>query len=287
MPNRKLPPGSPEAREVIDALSARRTELTEKARAIARKAETERRDLYPDEVRRFDETIADVETLAGEISERQNAFNEEHAPLPRQIVPPHERGGGARGTSAGGSGGLLAPEQRMADWHAEHATDRSGFEPAEVEAFSLGRLVRGMVTGRWKDAEVERRALSEGSDAAGGFLTPEILALDAIDRVRKAARVLEAGATTVALESDRHSIPRLATGVTGTWKTENMTVTEEQPSFQRVTFQPRTLAVVVKLSLELFEDMTNAGADLITNELLQSLSITLDKAALVVVPGEV
>ncbi len=276
MTSRTLPAGAPEAFEVIETHRARREELLAKARAIAKKAEIERRDLYPDEARRFDDALMEADTLETEIERRQGDYDAARAPLPRRVLDAPTRGRGS-----GGPGGLLAPEQRMADWHAEHATaGQSGYEPAEIEAFSLGRLVRGMVTANWRDAEVERRALSEATDGAGGFLTPEVLSLAAIDRVRKAARVLEAGATTVPLESDSHSIPRLAGGVTGTWKQQNSPITEETPSFQRVTFVPKTLAVLVKLSLELFEDMTSAGSDLITNELLQALAITLDKEAI-------
>ena len=81
------------------------------------------------------------------------------------------------------------------------------FDPEEMREFSLGRMVRGMVTGQWDGADLERRAMSEGSDAAGGYLTPEILSGRVIDKVRNQARVLQAGAQTVPLDSDKQSIP--------------------------------------------------------------------------------
>jgi len=60
--------------------------------------------------------------------------------------------------------------------------------------------------------DVEKRALSEGVDSAGGFLTPEILASRLIDRVRNAGKVFAAGATTVPLESDTVAFARLVSG---------------------------------------------------------------------------
>lgn len=103
---------------------------------------------------------------------------------------------------------VLGREERMTDWVARRP-NRSAFDTYEARDVSFGRLVRGMVTGEWEDAELERRALGEGTGAAGGFLTPEPLAAAIIDRIRLQSRVLEAGAQTVRMESDSLSIPRL------------------------------------------------------------------------------
>jgi HK97 family phage major capsid protein len=175
----------------------------------------------------------------------------------------------------------LRPGQRVEDWFAQRGgRTRSAFTHEHASDFSLGRLVRGMVTGRWDEAEVEKRALSEGTDSAGGFLTPEPLGPRVIDLVRKQARVLEAGATTFPMGSDQHHVARLATGVTPAWRNENASVAESDPGFERVTFVARTLAVLVRLSYELFEDMTSESAALIQNDLIQQVSNELDRVAL-------
>lgn len=273
-------PGSRVANLKLDALNRQYRETSERMDSIVEPSTRENRDLHPDEERAFGE----AERRLAEIRADIDRLEELRKVLPRQTRDvPRIVSGGADGETrvrGGAAGPTLAREQRMADWGAERV-QRSDYSPEEAEHFSLGRMVRGMVTGNWRDAEIERRALSEGTTGAGGALTPEALSLQVIDRIRTATRVLEAGALTVPLESDQHSIPRLAGGVTGTWKTENMPVGEENPTFQRVTFAPKTLAVLVKLSYELFEDMSATGADLITNELVQGLSVTLDKEALV------
>src|SRR4051794_21225602 len=81
--------------------------------------------------------------------------------------------------------------------------------------------------------EIERRALSEGTDSAGGCLTPEILSGRLIDRVRNAGRVFQAGATVVPLDSDTVNIARLVSGVTPSWKTEGSAVTVSDMVFDR------------------------------------------------------
>lgn len=174
---------------------------------------------------------------------------------------------------------VLATEDRMLDWQARRRT-RSSFTAEEAREFSLGRAVRGMVTGQWSDADLERRALAEGGASTGGFLTPELVSAQVIDRIRNQARVLEAGATIVPMDSDIVSIPRLAGGVTASWKVENAPVQESDPAFERVTLVAHTLPVLTRISMELFEDMTPAASDAITNELTQAIALELDRAAL-------
>jgi len=249
-----------------------RRERHREAEAINDRAAREKRNLYPDEQKRWGAFEAEDDKLKDEIRSLERTLG--HNPLTRtQITPP---------TTVAGqdpSGPTLGREQRMLDWQAGRG-GRGEFTPLEADEFSVGRAIRGMVTGRWDGADLERRALSEGVDSAGGFLVPELLSSKTIDLVRKKARVLEAGAQTLPLGSDSVSLPRLATGVVGTWKAENAPVTESQPVFERVTFRPKTLAVLTKLSYELFEDLTAEGAELIENELVASLSLELDRAAL-------
>jgi HK97 family phage major capsid protein len=130
------------------------------------------------------------------------------------------------------------------------------------------------------EAEYEKRALAEGSDATGGFLTPEVLSGPMIDKLRNATRVVQAGATIVPVDSDNHSLPRLATDPTPGWKSEGSAVALSDPAFERVTFQVKTLACLTKLSFELFEDMTPASAGIIEKSLVASLALELDRVGL-------
>lgn len=231
---------------------------------LLEKAERESRDLSRRESAQLRELERSVEGMLDDLSRQKEM-----------------RGPGARQVDAGDGpapiGAMLGREQRMSDWGCERG--RAG-DAEELRGFSLGKLVRGMVTGHWADAEVEQRALSGATNAAGGFLTPEPLANSVIDRIRNQARVIEAGAQTVPMESDQLSIPRLATGVTAGWRNENAAVAESDPVFERVTFQARTLAVLTRMSYELFTDMTAAGAEIIEREMIQSLAVELDRVAL-------
>jgi HK97 family phage major capsid protein/HK97 family phage prohead protease len=172
----------------------------------------------------------------------------------------------------------LRPEDRMSTWQGRRG--RGTFSEENAAEFSLGRAVRGMVTGAWDDAELERRALSEGSDAAGGFAVPSPLASYTIDLIRNASQVINAGAVTVPMESETLTIPRLASDPTPEWHEENAEVKDSDPSFERVTFTAHTLPVLTRISMELFEDISSSASDRISNALIQSVSLEMDRAAL-------
>ena len=68
--------------------------------------------------------------------------------------------------------------------------------------------------------------------------------------------------------------------MTGAWRNENAAVAESDAVFERVTLTARTLAVLTRLSYELFQDLTPAGAEIIERELIKSLAVELDRVAL-------
>ncbi len=145
--------------------------------------------------------------------------------------------------------------------------------------FSFGSLLRGMVNAGPKSLEI-KAALSEGTDAAGGFLTPENLSNDLIDRMRSRQVCVNAGARSVQLGSDNTRIVRVASDPAVGWRNENAAVAESDPVFEGVIFAPKTLAVLVKVSIELLEDAVNMS-DALTQIFANAMAVELDRVALV------
>lgn len=257
-------------RHEINGLIEKRAKLLEKNKKLCDRAEIEGRDLRPDEIRDFEKTDAEHRKLTDQIARAEAIL----AANPMVIEPRKTRSEGYTDNRSQPYA-LLGRESRLADRYGES----DGYSEYDGE-YSLGRLVRGMVTGHWQGGESEKRALSEATVGAGGNLLPSPISSYVIDRIRNQARVIEAGATTVAMESDTLSLPRLTTGVTAAWRTENTPVAQSDPVFDRVTLQARTLAVLTLLSYELFQDLTPAGSEIIERELIQSLAVELDRAAL-------
>ena len=148
----------------------------------------------------------------------------------------------------------------------------------EREDLSLGGFLRAMVLGARNEAE--KRALAEGTDSAGGYATPQVLIGRIIDSLRADAVCFRAGARVVPLTTDVTRIARLASDPVATWRAENAAVAESDPTFEGVTFEPETLAVVVRASRELIEDAPNLERAL-ERAFRGAMSLKVDQAGLV------
>ena len=185
---------------------------------------------------------------------------------------------------------VLGKEQRCADWVKARGGRYIGERGSESMRF--GSVVRAFATGNRNGlSDLELRALSEGSDSAGGFTVPEVLSGTFIDRMRNAATVFRAGATVAPMTSDTLHLARLkqpgvsvgspaAAAAPLAWKTENAPITEGDITLERVTFTARTLPLLVKMSVELSEDSSNIDA-IIERELSQAMALELDRVALI------
>ena len=141
---------------------------------------------------------------------------------------------------------------------------------------SLGALCRAMVSG--PKTEVEQRALSEGSDSAGGYSVPSSLAAQLIDRLRTKSTIFAAGARTIPLTTDQNTYAKLSTDPTATWRSENESISDNSPTFGSITFQPRSLVSLVRASREVIEDSANLESALM-NAFSESMALEIDRVA--------
>lgn len=122
-------------------------------------------------------------------------------------------------------------------------------------SFGFGDYVAAMVRGT--DNMAIRAALSEGTDSAGGYTVPTFLLADVIDRMRAKTVCIQAGARTIPLETKKTSIARIASDPTAAWRLENGAINVSDPTFEKVEFNAKSLAVLVKVSRELLDDSVN------------------------------
>jgi HK97 family phage major capsid protein len=142
---------------------------------------------------------------------------------------------------------------------------------------TTGAFLRALILGPKNDAE--KRALSEGTPGAGGYTVPDVLSARLIDKLRAASVTIRAGALTVPLTSDTNYVARVLTDPVPAWRSEAGPVGESGPTFDRVTFTPRSLAVLVKVSRELLEDSLNIETAL-PNILAEAMAREVDRVAL-------
>jgi HK97 family phage major capsid protein len=167
--------------------------------------------------------------------------------------------------AAGNPVHLLAPEEKVAD---------TGHRSGNV---GVGDMLAAMLGGT-KSPEI-KASLSEGTDSAGGYSIPLEVLREFIDKLRAKTQFVQAGARTLLLDGLNTRIMRITADPTAAWRAESAAVTESAPTFDAVDFLPKSLAVLVKVSLELLGDTVNA-ADALEKALIGSLSVALDQACL-------
>lgn len=149
----------------------------------------------------------------------------------------------------------------------------------DPEPLSLRKYLRGLAFGDWQDAGPERRAMAEGTIAAGGAMVPTPLSARIIDRARNSAAVLKAGATVIPMESQTLNIARVAGDPTAAWHSENVAIAPSDALLEAVTLKAKTLAGIVQISRELLEDASGIDAE-VERIFAEVFALKLDNAAL-------
>lgn len=149
---------------------------------------------------------------------------------------------------------------------------------------SMGRVLRGLVMGGSADdareLEDERKALSMSADPAGGYTVAGALSSSWIDLLRAQMVLTRAGAMTVPMDSNTLALARLTADPTISWHAENGALTATEPTFGQMTLTAKTVACLVKMSLELSQDSANIEQILQTS-ITNSMANAIDAAGLV------
>jgi len=169
---------------------------------------------------------------------------------------------------------LLKKGESLDKFHADRAR-----YPKEWDDINTGKLIKGVVFGDWDGADLERKAAAETSAGAGGVFIPTPVSARVIDYARNIARVFQAGAQTIPMDTATLRVPRLDADITGSWTAEGADISEVDAPFDSVTYSAKKLGVVAAIDNELLEDAPNCSA-MIENSLAKACALALDLAAL-------
>ena len=148
-----------------------------------------------------------------------------------------------------------------------------------TEPVSAGRFIRGLITGNWENAEVERRAITTTTSGAG-WIIPEIISSIIIPMALNKAQVFKAGAMSVPMESKTLVIPKITEMPKTEWKAESVEFSEDTDmTFSGITLSAKTLMALVKLSVELAQDGINVE-QVIEDAITDAIALALDLAVL-------
>lgn len=213
-----------------------------------------------------------IRTISDEIDSRQSAgtTSGRSGPNIRNRDSDFGADGRNRSNTDGAESFALTRDERVTDTIAGRF---SGDAPP------LTSLLRASISGDWSGLEQYRAQQGTETGSAGGFITPTYLAGRVIDLSRAQMRVIQAGALTIPI-SGTTSFATVDGDPNPEWRAENAPVTEGQVLLGSRLFNPNTLAVLVKASVELVEDAPNADA-MIQDSLASALALQLDKMCLV------
>lgn len=165
------------------------------------------------------------------------------------------------------------PEVRMAD-HLQRTTGL-----VANPGLSIGKTLRGYITGKWDGAEAEKRVMAEGIGTTGGFLVPDILSANIIDLMRNQSILIRAGARTIAMPTPSMTTVSVESDPTAYWRGEGQIIPESDGSFAALNLQAHSLAALVRVNNELLADAPGF-TNILDTQLSQVLALKLDAAGL-------
>lgn len=157
--------------------------------------------------------------------------------------------------------------------------DRSG---PDRGAIGIGHIAMRCITGQWSDKQIqeEARAMSIGSDSAGGYLVPEPISREVIDLARALSVVSKAGARVVPMDTSTLDLARIESDPTWGWKAENATgFGSSDLTLGRVRLSAKTVGTIIPLSEELWQDGMNV-AEVLEGVITRSIAAEIDRVCL-------
>ena len=237
-----------------DKLQDQRIKLVADQRQLIKKADDESRGMTVDEMATFDKIDADIVSLKATIDRSESVAAAERRATEQRIemAEPVE-------TRTPATMSLPVAESNEQRTSSEY---RSGFE----------RYMRG---GQLNDAE--NRALSEGTNTAGGFLVPDQWYTRIIEKLNE-ENIMRRLSTVITTEHGTFNIPVVNTVGAANWTAEGAALTESDTVFANYTMSAYKAARIMKVSRELIADNTFDLESYITSEFTTSIN-TLCEAA--------
>jgi HK97 family phage major capsid protein len=139
------------------------------------------------------------------------------------------------------------------------------------------RGVAGMKTSPWA-----QKALSVGTDSAGGFTVPTQLMPNILGALFAQSSMLAAGTRMVMLTAGAKSynVAGINALPTAAWRAESASVAESDPTFRNVQLTPRSLSFRFKVSRELLADSPNLNDSTVNAMVAAAFGVALDLAGL-------
>ena len=150
--------------------------------------------------------------------------------------------------------------------------------PRALSAADRARLfLRGAILHAAPADDLVRKALSEGSDGAGGYLVPADYQGELLKRLPALSECFPY-VRVVPVVSDSGEYPKLDTDVQITWgRAENDDIDITDPSFTHLTWTIRNMSAITYMSRELVDDANPGIVETITGLFAEAVAAERDK----------
>lgn len=166
---------------------------------------------------------------------------------------------------------VLTRSQKLSDLYPNH------------DNLSLGKYLRGAITGNWSNASKEREEFRSLSTATSNVLIPKVLSSQVIDTARNQSILFQSGVPMLPMDTNNLTISKVKQDPDFEFKAEGAETTEKTMEFEPVTLQSKTVYGLVSVTLEALESSANLET-IVRNTMAESIARTIDKACLFGLP---
>ena len=118
---------------------------------------------------------------------------------------------------------------------------------------------------------MEKKAMGEAVDSAGGILVPDEMASRLIDLLGSYGK-FRSNCTIIKTESARVFIPELSSDLVTYCPGENSNITKSDAQVRHIEMRPKTWASLIALSMELEEDASAAIGEIVAKSMMRSMA---------------
>lgn len=150
-------------------------------------------------------------------------------------------------------------------------------------AFDKGKMYRGMLSGNWQGADMEReiaqqvqqKAIEIGIGSAGGFAIPAEAQTEIIARIGERDILSTLGIFSINAMRARYEVPRVTGGASGFMIGEGETIGETGVTFGLTVLEPKYAAAMCYMSRQSVLAGDDALVRIVEDELVRGISETM------------
>ncbi|WP_242225356.1 phage major capsid protein [Bacillus cereus group sp. BfR-BA-01380] len=222
--------------------------------------------------------LKEIEKELDEISEKEEKLVRERRSLEADAI--NNGTGGRTISSINFSTGSIANDETFEDGHKilTRSQSLSDMYP-NSDKLSLGKYLRGAITGDWLNAQKEQNEFRSLSTATSSVLIPQVLSSQVIDTARNQSILFQSGVPMLPMESNNVTISKVKTDPQFSFKAEGADSSESVMEFEPVTLKSKTVYGLVSVTLEALQSSANLES-VVRNAMAESIARTIDKACL-------